>query len=32
MNKKKIEKFNEYLNENNNYLITQKNFKFKNIE
>ena len=31
MNKKKIKKINEYLNEKKDYLITDKNFKCKNI-
>ena len=31
MNKKKIKKINEYLNEKKDYLITDKNFKFKDI-
>ena len=31
MNKKKIKKINEYLDDNEDYLITDKNFKFKDI-
>ena len=31
MNNKKIKKINEYLEDNENYLITEKNFKFKDI-
>ena len=31
MNKKKIKKINEYLDDNEDYLITNKNFKFKDI-
>ena len=32
MNNKKIKKLDEYLDRNKNYLITNKNFKFKNIQ
>ena len=31
MNNKKIKKINEYLDDNEDYLITDKNFKFKDI-
>ena len=31
MNKKKIKKINEYLNDNEGYLLTDKNFKFKDV-
>ena len=31
MNKKKIKKINEYLDDNEDCLITDKNFKFKDI-
>ena len=31
MNNKKIKKINEYLVDNEDYLITDKNFKFKDI-
>ena len=31
MNKKRIKKTNEYLDDNEDYLITDKNFKFKDI-
>jgi len=31
MNNKKIKKINEYLEDNEDYLITDKNFKFKDI-
>ena len=31
MNNKKIKKINEYLEDKEDYLITDKNFKFKDI-
>ena len=31
MNKNKIKKINEYLNDKEDYLLTDKNFKFKDI-
>ena len=31
MNNKKIKKINEYLEDKEDYLITEKNFKFKDI-
>ena len=31
MNNKKIKKINEYLEDNENYLITENNFKFRDI-
>ena len=31
MNNKKIKKINEYLDDNEDYLITDKNFKFKDV-
>ena len=31
MNKKKIKKINEYLNEKKDFLITDKNFEIKDI-
>ena len=31
MNKNKIKKINEFLSDNEDYLLTDKNFKFKDI-
>ena len=31
MNKKKIKKINEYLDNKEDYLLTNKNFKFKDV-
>ena len=31
MNNKKIKKINEYLEDNEDYLITEKNFRFRDI-